>query len=63
MQITVTLKVNVNVDEWQAEYHLNSAAEALKDVLRDLRTTGNYLASEKYAGLAEVTQAQAVIIL
>jgi hypothetical protein len=63
MKITVTLDVDVNVDDWQAEYHLNSSIETLQDILRDLRTAGHYLTSERYAGLVEVKQAQATIIL
>jgi hypothetical protein len=63
VKITVTLDLDVNVDDWQAEYHWNTTAEALKDALRELRTTENYLGSGKWDGLVEVKRVQATIIL
>lgn len=58
MDITVTLKVTIDVDGWQAEYGHTSAANALVEALNDLREPGWYLTGAKWKDLAEVKERQ-----
>ena len=63
MKVQVTLLVDVDADEYQAEYHLNSAAEALVAVLKELRQPEQYLSGAAWEGLAKVEKATATILL
>lgn len=64
MKITVTLKVDVDLDAWMTEYGHGSAASALVEALGDLRHPDYYLNDTKWNGLiAKVEDVKAVVDL
>jgi len=63
MDITVVLKVKVDLDAWQLEYgHANTAA-ALKEALDDIRHPDWYLQGQKWDGLGKVESVKAMVDL
>jgi len=53
-RFTVTLDVELDLDEWTKEYGTTSAARSLEQALSDLRDHEQYLRQPKWGGLAEV---------
>lgn len=61
MRFTVTLEVDINLDDWAAEYGV-STAEALTQAMGDLALPGWYLQGEKWVAVGHLAGEPKVVI-
>ena len=63
MQFTVSFTAEVDVEGWAAEYHHESAAAALTDVLTQLRYAHHYLHRAMWEPFATVSDVTAQVVV